>query len=65
MGVLRQVLDEAVVFAGQVAYVDGVEVSRLEWPPLADIPFGFIGIPPYDTERILRERLAQLGTQTA
>jgi 2-polyprenyl-6-methoxyphenol hydroxylase-like FAD-dependent oxidoreductase len=63
MGVLRQVLDEAIEFAGQVVYVDGQEVSRLEWPPLSDIPFGFIGIPQYETERILRERLAGLGTQ--
>ena len=63
MGVLRQVLDEAVEFGGQIVYVDGQEVSRLELPSLPDIPFGFIGIPQYETERILRERLAGLGTQ--
>jgi pentachlorophenol monooxygenase len=63
MGVLRQVLDEAVEFGGQVVYVDGQEVNRLGWPTLPDIPFGFIGIPQYETERILRDRLAQLGTQ--
>ena len=63
MGVLRQVLDEAIEFGGQIVYVDGQEVSRLTWPPLTDIPFGFIGIPQYETERILRERLAGLGTQ--
>ena len=63
MGVLRPVLDAAIEFAGQVTYVDGQEVGRLEFPPLPDIPFGFIGIPQYETERILRERLAELGTQ--
>ena len=63
MGVLRQVLDEAVEFGGQIVYVDGQEVNRLAWPSLPDIPFGFIGIPQYETERILRERLAGLGTQ--
>ena len=63
MGVLRQVLDEAVEFGGQIVYVDGQEVNRLDWPSLPDIPFGFIGIPQYETERILRERLAGLGTQ--
>jgi pentachlorophenol monooxygenase len=63
MGVLRQVLDEAIEFAGQVTYVDGQEVGRLQFPPLPDIPFGFIGIPQYETERILRERLTGLGTQ--
>ena len=63
MGVLRHVLDEAVEFGGQIVYVDGQEVNRLAWPSLPDIPFGFIGIPQYETERILRERLAGLGTQ--
>ena len=29
MGVLRQVLDEAVEFGGQIVYVDGQEVNRL------------------------------------
>ena len=60
---LRQVLDAAVEFDGQIVYVDGKEVARLSWPSLPDMPFGFIGMPQYETERILRERLAGLGTQ--
>lgn len=29
----------------------------------ADVPFGFIGLPQYETERILTEHLASLGTR--
>jgi pentachlorophenol monooxygenase len=35
----------------------------MAWPALPDVPFGFIGIPQYETERILRDRLTSLGTQ--
>jgi 2-polyprenyl-6-methoxyphenol hydroxylase-like FAD-dependent oxidoreductase len=63
MGILRQVLDQAIEFGGQVMYVDGEEVGRLTLPVLPDVPFGFIGVPQYETERILRERLAGLGTR--
>jgi len=62
MGIVRQALDEATLFQGQVVYVDGQETQRLEMPVLRDIPFGFVGIPQYATERVLRDRLAELGT---
>ena len=38
MGVVRQVLDAAIEFAGQITYVDGQEVGRLEFPPLPGHP---------------------------
>ncbi|HEU4998517.1 MAG TPA: FAD-dependent monooxygenase [Lapillicoccus sp.] len=62
MGVVRPALDEATDFKGQIVYVDGRETGRLEIPVLPDIPFGFVGIPQYATERVLRDRLGALGT---
>jgi 2-polyprenyl-6-methoxyphenol hydroxylase-like FAD-dependent oxidoreductase len=62
MGIIRPALDEATDFTGQIVYVDGQETGRLEIPVLPDIPFGFVGIPQYATERVLRDRLAELGT---
>ena len=63
MGVLRQVLDAAVQLRGQIAYVNGAEVSRMELSLPADVPFGFVGLPQYKSERILGERLQALGTR--
>jgi hypothetical protein len=63
MGVLRRILDHAILMRGQVVYVNGEQVGRMELTPPADVPFGFISIPQYVTERILREELATLGVQ--
>ncbi|WP_433759450.1 FAD-dependent monooxygenase [Nocardia sp. CA-135398] len=62
MGVLRQMLDAAIQLRGQILYVNGAEVARMELALPPDIPFEFIGLPQYETERILRDRLTALGT---
>jgi len=61
MGVLRQLLDAAIEFHGQLVYVNGVKVGEITLTLPADVPFGFICIPQYATERILREELAARG----
>ncbi len=62
MGIVRAALDEAVTLRGQVVFAEGAEVARLDIPTLPDIPFGFVGIPQYATERVLDRRLRSLGT---
>jgi 2-polyprenyl-6-methoxyphenol hydroxylase-like FAD-dependent oxidoreductase len=63
MGVLHQVLDAAIQMRGQIVYVNGERTTQLDIPTLRDIPFGFIAIPQYATERILRRELALRGVQ--
>jgi len=63
MGVLHRILDAAVPLYGQVVYVNGARVAELDMTVPADVPFAFVGIPQYATERILREELAALGVQ--
>jgi 2-polyprenyl-6-methoxyphenol hydroxylase-like FAD-dependent oxidoreductase len=63
MGVLRQVLDAAVRMHGQIVYVNGERVTQLDFTLPNDIPFGFIAIPQYATEAILRRELAMHGVQ--
>ncbi|WP_431951636.1 FAD-dependent monooxygenase [Nocardia lijiangensis] len=63
MGVLRQVLDSSIQLRGQIVYVNGAEVERVALTLPADIPYGFVGLPQYETERILRKRLAATGTR--
>jgi pentachlorophenol monooxygenase len=61
MGVLNQVLDAATQMRGQIVYVNGGDPLRVEFAVPSDIPFGFIAIPQYATERILRDALAMHG----
>lgn len=61
MGVLRRILDAGTQMRGQLVYVNGREVARLDLALPGDVPFGFLCIPQYETERILREELALHG----
>ena len=61
MGILRPILDAATQMLGQIVYVNGERVAAVEFTIPADIPFGFIAIPQYATERILRDELARRG----
>jgi 2-polyprenyl-6-methoxyphenol hydroxylase-like FAD-dependent oxidoreductase len=63
MGVLRRILDAAIQMRGQIVYVNGEKTAQLDMTLPADVPFGFIGIPQYATERILREELATRGVR--
>jgi len=63
MGVLRRILDAAVLMRGQIVYVNGKEVARPDMSLPDDVPFGFIAIPQYATEAILRDELAMHGVQ--
>ncbi len=62
MGVLRQALDAGIQMHGQIVYVNGVETGRMEMKVPSDVPFAFIGLPQYETERILTQALASWGT---
>jgi 2-polyprenyl-6-methoxyphenol hydroxylase-like FAD-dependent oxidoreductase len=63
MGLLGRVLDAAIEMRGQIVYVNGERVAKLDFAVPADIPFGFTAIPQYATERILREELALRGVE--
>jgi 2-polyprenyl-6-methoxyphenol hydroxylase-like FAD-dependent oxidoreductase len=61
MGIAGAMLSASTPLAGQIVYVNGAETARmtLELPP--DVPFGFVGLPQYETERLLAEHLGRLG----
>jgi pentachlorophenol monooxygenase len=61
MGILRRILDAALLMRGQIVYVNGERVSQLDLTLPDDVPFGFIAIPQYATEAILRDELAMHG----
>lgn len=61
MGVLRRILDASVPIRGQIVRINGESVSQPIPPLPADVPFGFIAIPQYETERVLADELAMHG----
>lgn len=63
MGVLDRVLDAAIQMNGQIVYVNGERAAQVDFTVPSDIPFGFIALPQYETERILREELAVRGVR--
>ncbi len=61
MGLVRQALDAAVPLRGQIAYVNGAEAGRLAFDVPPDVPYGFVALPQYETERILTGYLTDHG----
>ena len=63
MGLVRQALDAAVPMRGQIAYVNGAEAGRLALDVPPDVPYGFVALPQYETERILAGYLSEHGVE--
>ncbi|MFD9393986.1 FAD-dependent monooxygenase [Streptomyces sp. NPDC060000] len=62
MGLSRTVLEAAAVLRGQLIYVNGRERARLDLTLPPEVPYGFAALPQYETERLLEEYVAGLGT---
>lgn len=62
MGLVRAVLEAAVPLRGQLTYVDGREEGRIELAMPPEVPYGFAALPQYETERLLEQYVARLGT---
>jgi 2-polyprenyl-6-methoxyphenol hydroxylase-like FAD-dependent oxidoreductase len=60
-GVLTRALDAATPMHGQILFVNRQQVGRIEMALPPDVPYGFVGLPQYETERLLADRLAELG----
>jgi 2-polyprenyl-6-methoxyphenol hydroxylase-like FAD-dependent oxidoreductase len=62
MGLARTVLESATVLRGQLIYVNGRERARIDLALPPEAPYRFAALPQYDTERLLEEYVAGLGT---
>ena len=62
VGVVRPALDASIAMRGQIVYVNGEQVAQLDLSLPDEVPYRFIALPQYDTERILGDHLATLGT---
>ncbi|MDG4766477.1 FAD-dependent monooxygenase [Solwaraspora sp. WMMD406] len=61
-GVVREAMNAGIWLTGQMVFVNGHEVNRMSWE-LPELPYGHLGLPQYETERILTDRLATLGVR--
>jgi 2-polyprenyl-6-methoxyphenol hydroxylase-like FAD-dependent oxidoreductase len=61
VGVARSALDAAVTMRGQIVYVNGEQVGKLDLVLPGEVPYGFVALPQYETERVLAEHLRTLG----
>jgi 2-polyprenyl-6-methoxyphenol hydroxylase-like FAD-dependent oxidoreductase/heme-degrading monooxygenase HmoA len=61
-GIVRDAMDAGIWLTGQMVFVNGKETHRMSWE-LPELPYAHLGLPQYETERILTERLATLGVR--
>ncbi|MCX5265109.1 FAD-dependent monooxygenase [Streptomyces sp. NBC_00199] len=62
MGLARTMLEAAAVLRGQLIYVNGREQARIDLVLPPEVPYEFAALPQYETERLLEEYVAGLGT---
>ncbi|WP_433554974.1 FAD-dependent monooxygenase [Pseudonocardia xinjiangensis] len=60
-GVLARALDAARPMYGQLVFVDGEHVATIELTLPPEVPYGFMALPQYETERLLEQRYGELG----
>ncbi|MBM0227094.1 monooxygenase [Micromonospora sicca] len=61
-GIVRDAMDAGIWLTGNMVFVNGVQTHRMSWE-LPELPYAHLGLPQYETERILTERLATLGVR--
>lgn len=61
MGVVRPALDAGTTMRGQLVYVNGTQTARLELSLPEQVPYRFLALPQYETERVLAEALTERG----
>lgn len=61
-GIVREAMDAGTWLTGNIVFVNGVQTHRMSWE-LPELPYAHLGLPQYETERILTERLATLGVR--
>ncbi len=62
VGIARPALDASITMLGQLVYLNGEQVSRVDLTLPDQVPYRFIALPQSETERVLGDHLAALGT---
>ena len=60
-GVVTEAMDAGIWLYGQTVFVNGEQTHQVDWAGLDELPYAHLGLPQYDTERILGAKLASHG----
>jgi 2-polyprenyl-6-methoxyphenol hydroxylase-like FAD-dependent oxidoreductase/heme-degrading monooxygenase HmoA len=60
-GVVKEAMDAGIWLYGQTVFVNGEQTHQVDWAGLDELPYAHLGLPQYDTERILEGRLVSQG----
>jgi 2-polyprenyl-6-methoxyphenol hydroxylase-like FAD-dependent oxidoreductase len=62
-GIVTEAMDAGAWLYGQTVFVNGEPTHQVDWSGLEELPFAHLGLPQYETERILGDRLRTLGVE--
>ena len=62
-GVVTEAMDAGSWLHGQTVFVNGRQTHQVDWSGLDELPYAHLGLPQYETERILGGRLRALGVE--
>ncbi|WP_249523033.1 FAD-dependent oxidoreductase [Modestobacter marinus] len=60
-GIVTEAMDAGSWLHGQTVFVNGQQTHQVDWSGLEELPYAHLGLPQYETERILIARLTSLG----
>lgn len=60
-GIVTEAMDAGIWLYGQTVFVNGELTHQVDWAGLDELPYAHLGLPQYDTERILGAKLTSLG----
>ncbi|SEP25796.1 FAD-dependent monooxygenase [Trujillonella endophytica] len=60
-GIAAEAMDTGIWLHGQTVFVNGVQTHQVDWSGLEELPYAHLGLPQYETERLLTARLLTAG----
>ncbi len=63
MGIVREAMDTGIWLHGQTVFVNGKQTHQVDWANLPELPYAHLGLPQYETERLLTDKLTSLGVR--
>jgi 2-polyprenyl-6-methoxyphenol hydroxylase-like FAD-dependent oxidoreductase/heme-degrading monooxygenase HmoA len=60
-GIVADAMDAGVWLHGQTVFVNGKQTHQVDWAGLDELPYAHLGLPQYETERLLTDRLLAAG----
>jgi 2-polyprenyl-6-methoxyphenol hydroxylase-like FAD-dependent oxidoreductase/heme-degrading monooxygenase HmoA len=62
-GIVTDAMDAGIWLYGQTVFVNGKQTHQVDWSGLEELPYAHLGLPQYETERILGAKLTSLGVE--